>query len=91
METTKIREFLRCHACNVDPGGVCPKCIKKFMSKEWIDLRKQLSPKRENKKNLSYSPTLNVDTNAQSKIPIQPGPVPCGVLKKLRSSSSKHF
>lgn len=72
METTKIREFLRCHACNVDPGGVCPKCIKKFMSKEWIDLRKQLSPKRENKKNLSYSPTLNVDTNVQSKIPDMP-------------------
>ena len=64
METTKIRQFLRCHACNVDPGGVCPKCIKKFMSKEWIDLRKQLSAKRENKKNLSYGQNKR-DTDMQ--------------------------
>ena len=62
MESSKIRDFLRCHACNSDPGGVCPGCLKKFMSKEWEQVRRQLSPRSHDKKKLQFSSNITVDT-----------------------------
>ena len=44
MDPNKIRDFLRCHACNVDPGGVCPKCMIKCMSNDFEELLSKLSP-----------------------------------------------
>ena len=62
MESSKIRDFLRCHACNSDPGGVCPDCLKKFMSNEWEQVRRQLSPQSQYKKKLHFSSNITVDT-----------------------------